>query len=148
MIEKMIFNRLFSLTMYKNKTIPLGEMSFSKDFINDTRGNLYPVLKRSDNCIETLKDGKYTVDQGEVRRFICRFFPYASYRIEFTDLQGETGFEFDLKKTKASITYNGNLLSCKTENNKSSSKNTIDSFNKISMVFLFVSRSALFIPLF
>ena len=107
MIEKMIFNRLFSLTMYKNKTIPLGEMSFSKDFINDTRGNLYPVLKRSDNCIETLKDGKYTVEQGEVRRFICRFFPYASYRIEFTDLQGETGFEFDLKKTRELMAERG-----------------------------------------
>ena len=46
------FKRKFSTVMYKNLKIKLGEMSFSKDFINDTNGNLYPIAEKSDNCVE------------------------------------------------------------------------------------------------
>ena len=34
------FNRRFSLSMYKNMKIKLGEMSFYKDFVTDARGDL------------------------------------------------------------------------------------------------------------
>ena len=33
------FKRKFSLSMYKNLKIKLGEMSFFKDYVHDTRGN-------------------------------------------------------------------------------------------------------------
>ena len=36
--------------MYKNMQIPLGEMNFLKDFVNDTRGDLYPIIKKTENA--------------------------------------------------------------------------------------------------
>ena len=38
------FKRKFSLSFYKNMKLRLGEMSFYKDFVTDTRGDLYPVV--------------------------------------------------------------------------------------------------------
>ena len=55
-IENRQFNRLFSLTLYKNKKISLGEMSFYKDFIHDSRGDLYPVLERNGGFHESITD--------------------------------------------------------------------------------------------
>ena len=46
----MEFKRKFSLTLLKNRMVHLGEMSFFKDWVNDTRGDLYPVLEKSDDC--------------------------------------------------------------------------------------------------
>ncbi len=38
------FKRIFSMSMYKNKRIPMGEMTFTKDFSSEynwSYGNLY-----------------------------------------------------------------------------------------------------------
>ena len=64
-IENRQFNRLFSLTLYKNKKISLGEMSFYKDFIHDSRGDLYPVLERNGGFHESITDGSYRFDGGQ-----------------------------------------------------------------------------------
>ncbi|MBR6793204.1 MAG: hypothetical protein IKM48_02460 [Clostridia bacterium] len=39
------FRRKFSLNLYKNQKISMGKMVFSKDFVQDRRGDLYPVIK-------------------------------------------------------------------------------------------------------
>ncbi|MBO5755526.1 MAG: hypothetical protein J6W28_04060 [Clostridia bacterium] len=48
------FKRKFAISMYKNMGISLGEMSFLKDFVNHTRGDLYPLLEKSEGCTETV----------------------------------------------------------------------------------------------
>lgn len=77
-IENRQFNRLFSLTLYKNKKISLGEMSFYKDFIHDSRGDLYPVLERNGGFHESITDGFYRFDGGQGR------FLHAAYRCIFS----------------------------------------------------------------
>ncbi len=41
------FRRKFSMTMYKNLKLSLGRMTFTKDFVTDRRGDLYPVLEKA-----------------------------------------------------------------------------------------------------
>lgn len=65
--------------MYKNLQIRLGELSFFKDFVNDRRGDLYPVIQKSDDCVESVGGNLYTVSQGSVKRLFCQFFPFATY---------------------------------------------------------------------
>ena len=113
--SKFKFNRVFSMPMYKNMKIKLGEMSFSKDFISDTRGDLYPVRKKSADCAERIEHGKYILEGGEVSRMICRHFPFASYEVTFSGECGEAGFLFDLCGIAvASVTVCGGdiLYSC------------------------------------
>ena len=86
------WKRKFSLTLYKNRAMQLGEMSFFKDFVNDTRGDLYPVLDRDDACRETVAGGKYTVTGGRVTRLLGQHFPYATYEATLESLTGSCGF--------------------------------------------------------
>ena len=46
-LSERTFHRLFSINLYKNKRLQLGEMSFFKDFTRETRGDPYPVLSRA-----------------------------------------------------------------------------------------------------
>ena len=110
MFQNTIFHRLFSMTMYKNKTIPLGEMSFDKDFVKTERGDLYPILNKSNTCEETVSDSIYSISKGNVNRFICRFFPFATYRVDFCKNDGEIGFEFNINIAKARITTKKNTV--------------------------------------
>ena len=55
------FKRKFSLSMYKNMGISMGEMSFLKDFVNDTRGDLYPLLEKSAGSSERVGENRYYV---------------------------------------------------------------------------------------
>ena len=73
------FKRKFSVSMYKNLQIKLGEMSFFKDFVNDSRGDLYPVMQKSPDCVECVENNSYVIKCGTVKRLFCQFFPYASY---------------------------------------------------------------------
>lgn len=98
------FKRKFSLSMYKNLKINLGRMSFLKDFINDTFGNLYPIMQKSDDCTERIEKNSYVVHKGNVERLVCQFFPYATYEITFRAEAGEVGFSFKLPDVKARIT--------------------------------------------
>ena len=95
--EHHCFRRLFSLTLYKNKKIPLGEMSFSKDFVHDTHGDLYPVLEKCGQAEETVADGLYRLtgaSDASVTRLCGAFFPYATYEICLLSLEGTAGFRF------------------------------------------------------
>lgn len=97
------FKRKFSLSMYKNLKIFLGEMSFSKDFTKDTHGNLYPMISKSEDCTETVKHHAYFVTQGKAKRLICQFFPYATYEVEASVTAGSVGFCFRLPHTEVTI---------------------------------------------
>ena len=55
------FHRLFSQTLYKNLKLPLSEMTFTKDFITDTRGDLYPILHKDEACLEKIELNTYKV---------------------------------------------------------------------------------------
>jgi len=101
-ISSSVFRRMFSMTMYKNRKIKLGEMSFSKDFVNTNRGDLYPVINRSEQCRENVEHNCYQV-QGSVERLLGSFFPYATYEIRVRELFGECGFRFWLGESKVYI---------------------------------------------
>ena len=95
------FKRKFSLSMYKNIKLKLGEMSFSKDFVGDKRGDLYPVLHKSEDCHECIENNRYQVRGGSVCRLIGQFFPYATYEVSTKITDGEVGFRFILPGTEA-----------------------------------------------
>lgn len=105
------FNRKFSVSMYKNLKIKLGEMTFFKDFVNDTKGNLYPVLEKSDDCVEYLNNNQYTVARGSVSRMLCQFFPFATYEVTFAQEEGMVGFTFRFADMYAYITACDNWIS-------------------------------------
>lgn len=99
-----VFKRQFSMSMYKNLKLPLGEMTFAKDFVSETkRGDLYPVLARSADCEEAVLHNRYLVKNGSAERVIGQFFPYATYEIACRCQNGEFGFGFQIKDTKAYI---------------------------------------------
>lgn len=58
-----VFRRKFSITMYKDLKLALRRMAFTKDFANDKRGDLYPVLEKS--ACEGI--------QRKLRFFFCYF---------------------------------------------------------------------------
>ena len=98
------FKRKFSISMYKNMQILLGEMNFLKDFVNDTRGDLYPVFEKSADAKESVGENRYRVENGSVERVFCQFFPFATYEIEAETVSGEVGFVFRLPNAAASLT--------------------------------------------
>lgn len=102
-IHEMKFQRMFSKSMYKNAKLPLAEMTFTKDFINDQRGDLYPIIKKDNACVELLENNRYHVQNGTVERMFTRFFPYATYEISFSNLMGGCGFVFHLADQKAEL---------------------------------------------
>lgn len=111
-----IFRRMFSVSMYKNLKLGIGEMSFFKDFVHDSRGDLYPVLDRSETCTESVKDGVYEINGGSIERMFCRFFPYASYEISAALTNGTAGFTFRLPKSWASVILSRETVTYTCEN--------------------------------
>ena len=111
------FKRKFSMAMYKNLKLKLGEMTFTKDFVNDTRGDLYPVIHKSTNCIETVENNFYTLTNGDVKRMFCQFFPYATYELTVRINEGSAGFCFQLPNGEANISISENKLVYSCENN-------------------------------
>ena len=104
------FKRLFSVSMYKNLQIKLGEMSFFKDFVNDKRGDLYPVVQKSTDCVEHVANNRYDVSHGTVKRMFCRFFPFAGYEMTCSIHEGEAGFCFRLPDAEAIISVKGDRI--------------------------------------
>ncbi len=104
-IKDIGFHRIFSKTMYKNLKLPLWEMTFTKDFVSDKRGDLYPVINKSDDCEESVEHNRYNVKSGSVSRLVGSFFSYATQEITFNAKCGLCGFEFVLPEGKASVTY-------------------------------------------
>lgn len=105
------FHRIFSKSMYKSLHLPLGEMTFTKDFVKDTRGDLYPICQKSSECIETIANNRYHVCSGYAERMFTQFFPYATYEMAFSLQRGYCGFSFHLPAAKADILFEENTLS-------------------------------------
>ena len=103
------FKRKFSLTLYKDLHLKMGEMSMGKDFVTTDRGDLYPVLGKSEDCCEAVEFNRYIVKNGWVKRWMVQFFPYASY--EMTAEGGKAGFCFGIPGAEASVLVeDGKLL--------------------------------------
>ena len=88
-LHELNFKRKFSLNLYKNLTILLGEMSFHKDFIHTNRGDPYPILQ-NDSAAEVISGDKWEV-QGKIARLLGQHFPYATYEITLQALVGKCG---------------------------------------------------------
>ena len=104
------FKRKFSMSMYKNLRLSMAEMTFAKDFINDTRGDLYPLLEKTEYCCEEIFDHIYRVMDGAVRRYFCQYFPYATYEVTAGLHGGHIGFAFVLPNAEASVILDGSQL--------------------------------------
>lgn len=104
------FHRLFSLNMYKNLKLNLGKLSFSKDFINTERGDLYPALSVSDDLEEFIESNTYYLKKGRAVRLMGQFFPYATYHLDFNLKSGKIGFLFNIKNGKAELLYDGKMF--------------------------------------
>ena len=96
--------------MYKNLKLKLGEMSFYKDFVTDTRGDLYPILSKSEDCLEYVEANRYGVRAGSVTRLIGQFFPFATYEMTATVKNGAAGFCFILPRAAAEIAVSSGKL--------------------------------------
>ena len=103
------FKRKFSFSFHKNLRMKLAEMTFTKDFVNDTRGDLYPLVYKSEGCVERVLENGYEVKSGEAERIVCELFPYATYELEFVR-GGHVGLGFILPTAKASVFVNDGRL--------------------------------------
>jgi len=108
--DEIKFQRVFSKSMYKSLKLPLAEMTFTKDFVNDKRGDLYPVIAKDDTCVECVDNNQYHTENGTVERMFTRFFPYATYEISLAQTNGSCGFVFHLADQKARLICDGNEL--------------------------------------
>ena len=103
------FKRIFSTSNRRKYRLPVGEMSFSNDFIGDKRSDLYPVLNSSGDIIESVKDGRYTVSSdngGSVTRLIGAFFPYYTYSLRVCELSSaRVGISLNHPKYKLLISF-------------------------------------------
>lgn len=110
-LGELYFVRKFSDCLYKNKKLMLGNMDFSKDFIGCDRGDKYPVLKKSGDIKEKIKNGRYffVSKNGSVTRLLGHFSPFSVYEVTLDSLCGECGFEFAHGDDSAAVTlyYNG-----------------------------------------
>lgn len=76
-LHELTFRRRFSVNLYQSLKLPVGEMSLYKDWVNDQRGDPYPILDRQGDITEAVADAAYTVasaEGGEVSRLLGAFF--------------------------------------------------------------------------
>ncbi len=97
------FTRKFSLSMHKNMQIKLAEMSFYKNFVATNRGDLYPVIEKSADCVDAVENNSYIVKRGAIKRVFASFFPYATYKV-VADGNGAVGFSVNTKTAEAIVT--------------------------------------------
>lgn len=97
--------------MYKNMRISMGKMSFSKNFADTSRGDLYPLIEKSPDCLEKIENGSYCVS-GTAKRMFCRYFPYANYETEAEIVSGKAGFCFDFPDFSVKIVSDGKNVRC------------------------------------
>jgi len=131
-ISNLQFKRKFALNLYKNLRLYLGRMCFSSDFVNDTRGDMYPILAQSGVVSEKVSGGKYSIsgeNNSRISRFITGYFPYASYEMQIDSTTGKAGFEFIGKNDTVSIAYDGSDNTVKFYvNGALASENSISDF--------------------
>lgn len=109
-VSDLTWHRLFSRSCSKDWKLPLGEMTFFKDFVNDTRGDLYPVICKSDDCREAVYGNAYRVSTGSVQRLLGQYFPYAGYEVSCRIQNGECGFSFRIPNGTVQITVSAHTL--------------------------------------
>ena len=94
-IHEMKFRRRFSINPYKTLRMKLGEMSCYKDWVNDRRGDPYPVIVTTEQdgayICETLPGARYRAENRTDRplmkaRLLGQHFPYATYEIALDEL--------------------------------------------------------------
>lgn len=101
-IHEMKFRRRFSINPYKTLRMKLGEMSCYKNWVEDRRGDPYPVLKTTEHegaaITESLPGARYRAENhtGEAlwkARLLGQHFPYATYEIVLDELtpDGKSG---------------------------------------------------------
>ena len=107
MLSGIEFKRLFSLSMRKERGFSFSKMSFSKDFINDRRGNLYPVLDSVGEFSESVENGRYRFS-GEVGSYAVRLLGahhhYASYEIRARRFD-KCGFSFRSPESSIDVLF-------------------------------------------
>ena len=96
------FKRKFSVNFRRDLKLELSRMSFSSDFLDLKRGNLYPPIELSD-CSEELACGTYAVSATRMERVFCEFFPYASYEMKMRLSKGSCGLAFFNDDTRVEI---------------------------------------------
>ena len=97
------FKRIFSFSPYKSMKLNIAQMNFCKDFVSDKRGDLYPILSKSEDCAEAVEQNRYLLRDGEIKRLVCRFFPYATYELTASVKQGAAGLSFILPEVEATL---------------------------------------------
>ncbi len=115
----MKFRRKFSVNPYKTLKMPLGEMSFWKDWLRTDRGDPYPILARTGEgkLCERTGDGRFSVQNrsdapASCHRLLGQHFPYASYELVLHTLDSASaGFVIrsgtDDTELRVSLLHNG-----------------------------------------
>lgn len=112
------FKRKFSFCTYRDQRILLGKMNFCKDFVQDSRGDPHPLLRKSADCMESIWQNQYQVEKGNASRMLCQFFPYATYEAAFALKEGAVGFQFLLPGAEAMLTFDGQAILYSCEEHK------------------------------
>lgn len=94
--SEMNFKRKFSLNFRKDLRLPMAKMTFTSRFLETDRGDLYPVISRTEGAEEYASLHGYSVvaEGGHVERLMCEFFPFATYSMTVKELSGTAGFVF------------------------------------------------------
>lgn len=109
-ISDMTFKRKFSLDMCKTLELPIAKMTFTSDFYDGNRGDLYPLIGSVGEHSESVECGVYSCEgrrlnyrREYIERYFCSLFPYASYSFKLLSLDGEAGFAFFSGDARAEI---------------------------------------------
>ena len=99
-LHEITFHRRFSVNLYRNLRLPMGEMCFYKNWVDDARGDPYPLLLRSGDVSENLFFGRYSVgasDKGGIRRLLGSFFPWNTYELTLDKMRRDASVGFYLQ---------------------------------------------------
>lgn len=79
------FKRKFSVNPYKELKLKIGQMSMYKDWVNDKRGDPYPIIEKTGDITERIEGARYAVTSengGKVSRLLCDFMPIYTYEFK------------------------------------------------------------------
>lgn len=94
-LNDVTFLRQYAVNFRKNLTFPLGEMTFTNNFIAKGNGEPYPVTLREGEVTEAIENGALKVcGQGRICRVLGAYFPFAAYEVAFSAENGSAGFVF------------------------------------------------------
>lgn len=107
MLSNLEFKRQFSRTLRKERGFSFSKMDFAKDFINDKRGNMYPVLSSFGNFTESVENGRYRFFGEEnacAVRLLGAHHHYASYEIRARRFE-KCGFSFRSSESSIDVLF-------------------------------------------